>query len=261
MRILSKARLVTRPKVALWLIAMAGLLTPLILLTLAVDDGAIPSQDRTVLDWVARRDFPLLGGFMKGISGLTSNFPAMGAGMVGVALLWLLGLNRAALGFTIVGGVVGTGAILGDYTLGEIVGRSRPLLQDADKSFPSGHVFGTTVFFGFLAIYYRLNRKLLVPILVLLFLVMLAVGFARMFEEVHWPSDVAAGYLLGGVWLLLLIPSFVRFQRLSWLSSPDNASSLLGECESCRVERSIASTVVLNPDSLVTRAFRVGSGA
>ena len=89
---------------------------------------------------------------------------------------------------------------------------------------------------------------MLVPILALLFFLILAVGFDRMFEEVHWPSDVAAGYLLGGIWLLLLIPFFVYFQRLSWLSSPDDASDLLGECESCRIERSIASTVVLNPE-------------
>ena len=245
------AGLVTRPKFALWLAAIAGLLTLLILLTLAVDDGATPSQDRTVLDWVAGRDVPLLGGFMRGISGLTSNYPAFGMGLAAVAFLWLVGQNRAALAFAIVGGVVAAVAVLGDFTLGEIVGRSRPLLQNDDNSFPSGHVFGSTVFFGFwgfLAVYYRLKRKVLVPVLAVLFLLILAVGFARMFEEVHWPSDVAAGYLLGGVWLLLLIPFFVYFQRMPWLSSPDDASDLLGECESCRIERSIASTVVLNPE-------------
>ena len=207
--LMDQAGLAARPKFVLWLAAIAGVLTLLILLTLAVDDGATPSQDRTVLDWVTGRDVPLLGGFMRGISGLTSNFPAMGMGLAGIAFLWLVGLNRAALAFAIVGGAVGAVAFLGDYTLGEIVGRSRPLLPNTENSFPSGHVFGGTVFFGFwgfLAFYYRLKRKLLVPVLVLVFLVILAVGFARMFEEVHWPSDVAAGYLLGAFWLLLLIP-------------------------------------------------------
>ena len=42
-----------RPMVALWLVAVVGLLTLLVLLTLAIDDGATPSQDRTVLDWVS----------------------------------------------------------------------------------------------------------------------------------------------------------------------------------------------------------------
>ena len=246
--------------VALWLTAVVGLMTLLVLLTLAIDDGATPSQDRTVLDWVTGRDAPMLDGIVKGISGLTSNFPAMGLGLAGIAFLWLVGLGRAALAFAIIGVVVGVVAFLGNYTLGEIVGRSRPLMQNSENSFPSGHVFGSTVFFGFwgfLAVYYRLKRKLLVPVLVVLFLLILAVGFARMHEEVHWPSDVAAGYLLGGVWLLLLIPFFVYFQRLSWLSSPEHASSLLGECESCRIERSIASIVVLNPEEgTATKTYR-----
>jgi undecaprenyl-diphosphatase len=259
--LIHNAGLVARPKFALWLATISGLLTLLILLTLAVDDGATPSQDRTVLDWVAGRDFPFLGGFMRGISGLTSNFPAMGIGLAGVAFLWLVGHGRAALAFAIVGGAVGAVAFLGEFTLGEIVGRSRPAIENDEYSYPSGHVFGTTVFFGFwgfLAVYYRLRRKVLVPVLVLLFLLILAVGFARMFEEVHLPSDVAAGYLLGGIWLLLLIPSFVYFQRMSWLSSPeDEVSNLLGECESCRIERSIASTVVLNPEEgTATKTYR-----
>lgn len=60
------------------------------------------------------------------------------------------------------------------------------------------------------------------------FLTILAMSFARMFKEVHWPGDVAAGYLLGGIWLLLLIPFFIYFQRMSWLSSPDDTANLLG---------------------------------
>ena len=143
-----KARLVTRPKFAMWLAAVATLTTLLVLLTIAIDDGATPSQDRTVLDWVSGRDVPLLGGFMQGISGATNNWPATGMGLGGIAFLWLIGLRRAALAFAIVGGAIGGVAYLSDLTLDEIVGRSRPL-ENAGNSFPSGHVFGSTVFLGF----------------------------------------------------------------------------------------------------------------
>ena len=70
-----------------------------------------------------------------------------------------------------------------------------------------------------------------------------------MFEEAHWPSDVAAGYMLGGLWLLVLILFFVYFQNVSWRSSAKQTVDLtsLG-CETCRIERSIASTVVLDPE-------------
>ena len=247
-----------RPSVGLglllWLVAAGVLTAALALLTIAVNDGPVPSQDRTVLDWVVERDAPGLAGLMRGISGLTSNFPALGLGLgiAGIVFLWLIGLNRAALAFAIVGGMVGVVAFAGDLTLGEIVGRSRPLLQDSDSSFPSEHVFGSTVFFGFwgfLGVYYRLNRRGLALLLGTLVALILAVGFSRMFEQAHWPSDVAAGYLLGGLWLLLLIPFFVWVQRLPWKSTPKQAAELyILECDDCRVESSIASTVVLDPE-------------
>ena len=245
-------RVVSKPRLLLWLVAVGMLTSLLVLLTIAIKDGPVPSQDRSVLDWVVGRDVPLLAGFMNGISGLTSNFPAMGMGVAGILFLWLIGLPRAALAFAVVGGIVGVVAFVGDLTLGEIVGRSRPLLEESESSFPSGHVFGSTVFFGFwgfLAVYYRLSRRILVPLLGLAFAVILAVGFARMFEQAHWPSDVAAGYLLESLWLLLLIPFFILFQKLPWLSSPKQASELdVLPCDSCRIERSIASTVVLDPE-------------
>ena len=251
----------TRPRLLLWLVAAGALTAALVVLTIAINDSPVPSQDRTVLDWVIGRDVPLLAGFMKGINGLTSNFPAMGMGIAGIVFLWLVGLSRAALAFAIVGGTVGVVAFLGDLTLGEIVGRSRPLVAESESSFPSGHTFGSTVFFGFwgfLAVYYKLNRRILIPVLGLLFAVIQAVGFARMFEQAHWPSDVAAGYLLGGLWLLLLIPFFLQFQRLSWLSSPKQTTELdVLPCESCRIARSIASTVVLDPvQGTATKVYR-----
>ena len=254
-------RIVTRPWLLLWLAAAGAVTAALVLLTIAISDSPVPSLDRTVLDWVVGRDVPLLAGFMHGISGLTSNFPAMGMGIAGIAFLWLVGLTRGALAFAIVGGTVGVVAFAGDLTLGEIVGRSRPLMEESETSFPSGHVFGSTVFFGFwgfLAVYYRLNRRILIPLVGLFIAVILAVGFARMFEQAHWPSDVAAGYLLGGLWLLLLIPFFIQFQRLSWLSSPKQATELdVLPCETCRIEKSIASTVVLDPEQgTATKVYR-----
>ena len=165
-------------------------------------------------------------------------------------------------GFAFVGGVIGVVAFGADFTIGEIVGRSRPLDASSEHSYPSGHVFASTVifgFWGFLAVYYRFNKKLLIPLLVVLLAVILAVGFSRMFEQAHWPSDVAAGYLLGAFWLVLLVPFFVYFQRVTWLSSPKQASELaiLDDCDNCQMASSIASTVLLNPEEgTATKIYR-----
>ncbi len=205
------------------------------------------------MDWITGWDFPGLTGFFELVSFLTNNYPALVLGLAGIAFLWLLGLTREAVAFVVIGGIVGIIASLGDYTVGEVVGRSRPLEETSGPSFPSGHVFGTTVFFGmwgFLAVYYRLNRKLLVPLLAIIVAFILFVGASRIYLQAHWPSDVAAGYLLGVIWLLLLIPFFLYFRRITWLFSPKQTVDLatIG-CETCRIERSIASTVVLDPES------------
>ena len=152
----------------------------------------------------------------------TSAPPAAGIGIAVVVLLWLVGATRMAMGFAVVGAAVLIVVLLGDRTLGGIVEHVAPSGEDTAKSYPSGHVFGATVFYGFwgfLGIHYGLKSKLLIPLLVVLAALILAVGFSRIFENAHWPSDVAAGYLPGGLWLLILIPFFVYFQKVSWLSS------------------------------------------
>ena len=251
-QVLDEIRLVNKPAAVLWAGTIAGLISLVILLTVAISDGAVPSRDRTVLDWVVDRDAPLVAGTSEIISALTRGREATALSAAAIVLLWLLGMTRAALAFAFVGVVIGTVAYGADFTIGEIVGRSRPLDASSEQSYPSGHVFSSTVifgFWGFLAVYYRFKKKLLIPLLGVLLLLILAVGFSRMFEQAHWPSDVAAGYLLGAFWLLLLIPFFVYFQRVTWLSSPKQASEVaVLECESCRIASSIASTVVLNPE-------------
>jgi undecaprenyl-diphosphatase len=74
--------------------------------------------------------------------------------------------------------------------------------------FPSGHVLNLTAFFGFLAF---LLIRLLPPGWLrslgvgLCGLLIVAIGYARMYSGAHWPSDVLAGYVLGAAWLLLTI--------------------------------------------------------
>ncbi|MDK1375981.1 phosphatase PAP2 family protein [Sinorhizobium sp. 6-70] len=75
------------------------------------------------------------------------------------------------------------------------------------ESFPSGHSTAAGAFFGAFA--------MLVPQLRPLFLVMaLVLGFSRVIVGAHYPSDVAAGLLLG-LWVAIVV-AFV-FARQGWL--------------------------------------------
>lgn len=191
------------PSRLLWLASVAGLITLLALLTTAVINNPIPSQDVPVMESIVGWDLPGLGGFFDVVSFLTG----VEAGLIYVPLilaaLLLLGKTRLAAVFGAVGLTIGVIAVLGDYTLGELVDRGRPLeAGSALPSFPSGHTFGSTFFFGFigfLAVYYRVKMKVLLPLLTVFAALIILVGPARIYEQAHFPSDVAAGYLLAAI--------------------------------------------------------------
>ena len=242
-----------RPQTALWLASVGVLATLLAFLTRAIMDNPLPAQDVRVMEWIAGWDLPgldRLSAVVEFVTGAKAGFIYI---PLGLGFLLLMGKSRAALVFGAVALTIGTVAILGDYTLGQLVDRGRPLAtpQNLTPAFPSGHVFGSMVFFGFigfLAVYYRLNKKLLVPVLGLLGVLMVLVGPGRIYEQAHFPSDVAAGYLLAGIWLLIIIPVFVWVRGTKWMSSWQNKQDLaVVGCDSCQVARSIASVVVLDP--------------
>lgn len=73
-------------------------------------------------------------------------------------------------------------------------------------SFPSGHTTGAMAIYGFIA--YALARQARTDterweIVFWAGLLIVLVGFSRMYLHVHYPTDVAAGILTGGIWLLL----------------------------------------------------------
>jgi undecaprenyl-diphosphatase len=75
-------------------------------------------------------------------------------------------------------------------------------------SFPSGHVFSATVIYGFcIYLTFRFIKNATVKWIVsaLLALLILLIGFSRVYLGVHWLSDVLAGYATGFAWLLFSI--------------------------------------------------------
>jgi len=90
--------------------------------------------------------------------------------------------------------------------------RVRPLhdhgfIVEPGWSFPSGHAFGSIVFYGMLA--YVLLR-LLPPrfhrsVIAAAVLLVGVVGISRVLLQVHYFSDVMAGYAAGAAWLVLCI--------------------------------------------------------
>jgi undecaprenyl-diphosphatase len=84
-------------------------------------------------------------------------------------------------------------------------------------SFPSGHTSKTLAVYGLLAAqWFQTSRSRMEKTLIVALTVLIAamVPYGRMRMGVHWPTDVLAGYLVGGVWLGFVIAA-ARHERRS----------------------------------------------
>ncbi|ANS46908.1 phosphoesterase [Bacillus thuringiensis] len=94
----------------------------------------------------------------------------------------------------------------------EIVKRERPSLNEAldalGYSFPSGHAMLSIMTFGFLACIIAANLKSIAGkcvITILMGIVILSIGLSRVILDVHYPTDILAGYCVGGILLVIAI--------------------------------------------------------
>lgn len=137
-----------------------------------------------------------------------------------VALLLMWGRRAEALLFAIT--VPFTSAVSGLVKVA--AARARPpaafmlIHRPGDASFPSGHALSSLVFFGLLAFILchdgpaRTVRQRLV-VLTLAATAAFTVALSRVYLGVHWPSDVAASWFLGGAILTVAIGTFLMWER------------------------------------------------
>lgn len=83
-----------------------------------------------------------------------------------------------------------------------------PLLEPArGLSFPSGHAFMSVCFYGLLMLIIWKEEKphpvLKWVLLLLVLMLLLFIGFSRIYLRVHYFTDVLAGFCIGGSWLFL----------------------------------------------------------
>jgi len=101
-----------------------------------------------------------------------------------------------------------------------VFGRARPELFDSGYtasfySFPSGHATVAVGFYGALTLVlaYRLRGFTRWAVVVCGVLLVLLIGFSRLYLGVHYPTDVLAGFLAAPLWVI-----FVGVAYVVWLS-------------------------------------------
>ena len=104
------------------------------------------------------------------------------------------------------------GVTLVNQVIKHIIRRPRPnvlrLVEESGYSFPSGHSMVSMAFYGIIIylVYKNVSNKYLKWILIILLsLLILSIGFSRIYVGVHYFTDVAGGFLMGLAYLIIYI--------------------------------------------------------
>lgn len=110
-------------------------------------------------------------------------------------------------------------ATLSNVGLKKVINRSRPeldhLVSVNTLSYPSGHSMSAMAFYGFLiylCIRHKMSQPLRTVVIALLVFIILSIGVSRIYLGVHFPSDVAAGFVGGLLWVAFCAVTFNVFE-------------------------------------------------
>jgi len=179
--------------------------------------------DMSITKQLQKRHNPLLRKFMIGISEI--GFPKMAVPITVciASVFWALRFRLEALFILL----TSSSNIL-NMLVKRLIKRPRPTDELVtvvrvinEPSFPSGHVMHYTNFFGLLIYLLATNwhsSKLRNTLIATCTSLIVAIGPSRVYLGAHWPSDVMAGYLYGGLWFGGLITVYLRVK--AWMHPP-----------------------------------------
>ncbi|HET7271662.1 MAG TPA: phosphatase PAP2 family protein, partial [Rubrobacter sp.] len=171
----------------------------------AVVEGESRRFDRVVLLWI-HSTFPgWLNEPMRLVTALGYYWVVLPLLAVVIFLFYRRGWKLSAILLS----VSTAGSILLTTFLKAVFERARPELFNSGYhasfySFPSGHATVALGFYGMLTfiLAYRLRGIARWAVAVSGVLVVLLIGFSRLYLGVHYPTDVLAGYLAALLWLV-----------------------------------------------------------
>ncbi|MSP78065.1 MAG: phosphatase PAP2 family protein [Dehalococcoidia bacterium] len=152
--------------------------------------------DAALQSGIRNSQTPLLTTFLTGLTWFGNTYVQVTTDVVLIMASLVLRQFRYATSFALIGLME-----LGNQVIQEVIGRTRPdsLVQSASDSFPSGHPLHIVLLGGFLVamLLPRIagsGRKLAIVIVFLVIVVLM--GFSRVYLGFHWPTDALGGFLL-----------------------------------------------------------------
>jgi undecaprenyl-diphosphatase len=170
-----------------------------------VVEGESRAVDRSVLLWIHTTFPSWLEGPMRFVTALGYYWFVVLLLVVVVPLFYQRGWRLSAILLLI----STAGSAVLTTVLKSVFQRTRPELFDSGYhasfySFPSGHATVAVGLYGMLTLVlaYRLRGTARWAVVVSGILVVLLIGFSRLYLGVHYPTDIVAGYLAALLWLV-----------------------------------------------------------
>ena len=168
-------------------------------------EGESRGFDKAVLLWIHSRLPGWIDEPMRLVTALGYFWAVLPLLAVAVVLFYRIGWRLSAVLLVVSTG----GSIVLTTVLKGVFKRARPELFDSGYqasfySFPSGHATVAVGFYGMLTVIlaYRLEGLARWAVAASGVLVVLLIGFSRLYLGVHYPTDILAGYLAALLWLV-----------------------------------------------------------
>lgn len=181
-------------------------------LTNTIHSDALAEYDSRISEFIISYRSPPLTKFMQFITDIGDFYGYLIMATLSTVLFYFLFKNWRYV-FEILFVIIVAG--LSNVALKQVINRARPdaehLVSVASLSYPSGHAMSAISFYGFLIyIIYnlKLNRWFKTGLIAIFSLLILAIGISRIYLGVHYPSDVAGGFIAGFIWVVFCVILF-----------------------------------------------------
>ncbi len=193
-------------------IVVVGGLNLFIELTETLKENILVHYDQQITDFVIAHRSPPLTQYFIFMTNVGDFYGYLIVLILALIVSWVFFKNWRYMAQTV---LVLLLASISNTMLKRFIDRARPgiehLVSVETLSYPSGHAMSAMAFYGFLAyLFYsfKMNNWLKYGSIIILCFIILSIGISRIYLGVHFPSDIAGGYIAGAIWVFFCILIF-----------------------------------------------------
>lgn len=194
------------------LIVVVGGINLFIELTETLKTDLLATYDTTITDYVISYRSPNLTSYFKFMTNVGDVYGYLIV-LVIFLLLSLLVFKRWK--YVVQATLVLALATVSNMMLKRFIDRARPgiehLVSVETLSYPSGHAMSAMAFYGFLIFLvtkFKIHKVIKYVLIAILILLILSIGISRIYLGVHFPSDIAGGFIAGFIWVVFCVLVF-----------------------------------------------------